>query len=164
MPVGSQSVIIQPKSSLGIISGITDNFHSRGGIIDPKLRFDHARAANVRAAHRNADAIVPAPDAARETERRLDLYLLATSTAAESHGGVAEPSVVANIVKVNVIKVKDGHVVHNGQLGTGSSAAPALGRLHTGIVPLNAILPHDDAGDWGTQRRNNEIKMSGCDV
>ena len=45
---------------------------------------------------------------------------------------------------MNVVKVQDGHIVHNGQLGAGLSAAKPLGRLHTRVVPLDAILPHDD--------------------
>ena len=136
--------VIQAKSSLGIVSGIANNFHGRRCIIDPKLRFDHARTANVRTAHRDANSIVPASDAAREAKGRFDLHLLSPSAAAEGHARIAASGIIPNVVKVNVVKVQDGHIVHNGQLGAGLSAAKTLGRLHTRVVPLDAILPHDD--------------------
>jgi len=83
-------------------------------------------------------------DAAREAEGRFDLHLLAPPTAAEGHAHVAASSVVADVVEMDIVKVQDGHVVHNGQLGAGMTAASALGRLHAGTVPLHPILPHDD--------------------
>ena len=54
---------------------------------------------------------------------------------------------------MDIVKVQDGHVVHNGQLGAGLTAAPAFGRLHARVVPLNTILPHDDAGVWTVKER-----------
>ena len=103
--------------------------------------------------HRNAHSIVAPPDAAREAEGRFDLHLLAPPTAAEGPPHVAASSVVADAVKMDIVKVQDGHVVHNGQLGAGLTAAPAFGRLHAGVVPLNTILPHDDAGVWMVKER-----------
>ena len=142
--ISEAASVIQAKSSLGIVSSITDNFHGCRCIIDPKLRFDHARTANVWTAHRDANAIVSASDAAREAKGRFDLHLLPPSTAAEGHARVAASSIIPNVVKMYVVKVQDGHIVHNRQLGAGLAAARTLGRLHAGIIPLDTILPHDD--------------------